>query len=101
MLERDFGIEDAEVIDGVDCHTTARAGMAVLEQVLFVADKVEPHKLAREPLMAGVREAATSDLDAGVLRYLDWSIEQAGRRAWTLHPRTLEARSWLVTKQLG
>ena len=52
MLVEDYGIEDAAMVAGVDCHTTARAGMAALEQVLFVADKVEPHKLAREPRMA-------------------------------------------------
>jgi predicted HD superfamily hydrolase involved in NAD metabolism len=98
ILVRDFGIDDTDVVEGVDCHTTARAGMAPLEQVLFVADKVEPHKLAREPLMAEVREAASSDLDAGVLRYLNWSIEQALRKGWLLHPKTLEARNWLLSK---
>jgi predicted HD superfamily hydrolase involved in NAD metabolism len=99
MLRRDFGVDDAEVIDGIDCHTTARADMAALEKVLFVADKVEPHKRYREPLMRTVREVASADLDAGVLRYLDWSIEQALRKGWLLHPRTLEARNWLLTNR--
>jgi predicted HD superfamily hydrolase involved in NAD metabolism len=99
MLSRDFGVEDAEVLAGVDCHTTARAGMAALEKVLFVADKVEPHKREREPVMVKVRDAASSDLDAGVLRYLDWSIEQALHKGWLLHPRTLEARNWLLSNK--
>jgi predicted HD superfamily hydrolase involved in NAD metabolism len=96
MLADDYGIEDAAIVNGVDCHTTARAGMAPLEQVLFVADKVEPHKLAREPRMAVVRSTAERDLAAGVLEYLNWSIEAAVRKGWLLHPRTLEARNELL-----
>lgn len=96
MLVEDYGVEDAAIVDGVDCHTTARAGMAPLEQVLFVADKVEPHKLAREPRMALVRSRAESDLNAGVLEYLNWSIEKAVRKGWLLHPRMLEARNSLL-----
>ena len=100
MLVEDYGIDDAGVIDGIDCHTTARAGMAPLEQVLFVADKVEPHKLQREPLMAVVRSKAESDLNAGVLGYLNWSIEKAVRKGWVLHPRTLEARNDLLSRSV-
>jgi len=99
MLSRDYGVDDPDLLAGVDCHTTARAGMAPLEQVLFVADKVEPHKRDREPLMHKVRDIASSDLDAGVLRYLDWSIEQALRKGWLLHPRTLEARNALLSNK--
>jgi predicted HD superfamily hydrolase involved in NAD metabolism len=98
MLSRDFGVEDTDVIEGIDCHTTARAGMAALEQVLFVADKVEPHKRNRVPHMVEVRDTASSDLNAGVLKYLDWNIEQALRKGWLLHPRTLEARNELLTR---
>ena len=96
MLVEDYGIEDAALVAGVDCHTTARAGMGALEQVLFVADKVEPHKLAREARMAVVREKAERDLGAGVLEYLNWSIESAVSKGWLLHPRTFECRNELI-----
>ena len=96
MLVEEYGIEDAGIVAGVDCHTTARAGMAPLEQVLFVADKIEPHKLEREPRMAAVRAKAEWNLSAGVLEYLNWSIESAVHQGWLLHPRTLEARNELL-----
>ena len=96
MLVLDYGIEDDDIVAGVDCHTTGRAGMALLEQVLFVADKVEPHKLAREPRLAMVKSRADDDLNAGVLEYLNLSIETALRKGWLLHPRMLEARNQLL-----
>jgi predicted HD superfamily hydrolase involved in NAD metabolism len=80
MLARDYGLVDAEVLAGIDCHTTARAGMTALEKVLFVADKVEPGKLAHEPALGEVKELSAESLDAAVLKY----------------PRSLEARNELL-----
>ncbi len=97
MLLRDYALDDPELLAAVDCHTTARAGMAALEKVLFIADKVEPHKLERWPACEEVRDLAQTDLDAALLRYLDLNIEQALQKRWLLHPRTLEARNALLT----
>jgi predicted HD superfamily hydrolase involved in NAD metabolism len=96
ILVRDYGFEDAEVLAGIDCHTTARAGMAALEQVLFVADKIEPHKLAREAELGEVKELAEGDLRAGVLKYLDLNLAKSIARGWQVHPRSLEARNELL-----
>ena len=96
MLSRDYGFDDAEVLAGIDCHTTARAGMTPLEQVLFVADKVEPHKLAREAELAEVKALAAEDLRVAVLRYLDINLAKSIRRGWQVHPRSLEARNELL-----
>lgn len=37
-LNRVFGIEDEEIADAVRYHTTARAGMSLLEKILYLAD---------------------------------------------------------------
>jgi predicted HD superfamily hydrolase involved in NAD metabolism len=96
MLIRDYAADDAELLAGIDCHTTARAGMATLEKVLFVADKIEPHKLAREAGLAEVKSLAETDLDAAVLRYLDYNLERSIRRRWQVHRRSNEARNELL-----
>jgi predicted HD superfamily hydrolase involved in NAD metabolism len=101
LLARDYGLEDAELLAGIDCHTTARAGMGRLEQVLFVADKVEPRKLAREAALAKVKALAREDLDAAVLRYLDFNLKEAIRRGWQVHPRSNEARNELIARLGG
>ena len=62
-----FGITDADVLDAVTWHTTGRAGLTLLGQVLFVADYTEPGRtgvhfdrvravLRRFGLMAAVAE---------------------------------------------
>jgi predicted HD superfamily hydrolase involved in NAD metabolism len=98
MLLQDYGVEDADLVLGVDCHTTGRTGMTALENVLFVADKVEPHKLTRDVALSEVKEMAEHDLDAGVLRYLDHYLDEAVRRGWQVHPRSIEARMELIAR---
>jgi predicted HD superfamily hydrolase involved in NAD metabolism len=101
ILTTDYALDDAEILAGIDCHTTARAGMTVLEQVLFVADKVEPHKRKRDDALINVRETARESLDAAVLQYLDHNLKEAIRRRWQVHPRSLEARNELVSRLGG
>src|SRR5262245_20380032 len=42
ILAAEFNVSDPAILLGVASHTTARAGMDRLEQVLFLADKIEP-----------------------------------------------------------
>ena len=95
ILGRDYALADGDILAGIDCHTTARADMALLEKVLFVADKVEPEKLERNPAWREVHDLAQSSLDRALLRFLDLHFEQAIERGWLLHPRSLEARNQL------
>lgn len=100
-----YGLHDPDVLAAIDCHTTARVGMSALEKVLFIADKVEPEKIARNPSWREVRELAEAEpaapagrgLDRALLRWLDLHLEEAVRRAWPLHPRSVAARNELLT----
>lgn len=98
ILSVDFGLHDTDVLAGVDCHSTARADMAPLEKVLFLADKIEPHKLERSPDWRAVYDLAENDLDAGLLRFLDLQLEQSVERSWLVHRRSLEARNQLLNR---
>jgi predicted HD superfamily hydrolase involved in NAD metabolism len=96
MLTRDFDLDDAEIIAGVDCHTTARPGMTMIEKMLFIADKIEPNKLKRGGALQEVYDLRETDIDAAVLRFLDMRIEQALAGGGQIHPRVIEARNELV-----
>jgi predicted HD superfamily hydrolase involved in NAD metabolism len=100
ILGRDLCLSDEEVLAAVAWHTTARAGMSTLEMALFVADKTEPQKLAKDPALMQIKTLGDADLSAAVLRYLDFYIEEALRKQQLLHPRTLEARNQLLNSGL-
>jgi predicted HD superfamily hydrolase involved in NAD metabolism len=99
ILNRDFGINDSDVLAATRYHTTARAAMSTLEKVLFVADKIEPDKVRAEPALAKVRQLAERDLDAAVLECLNQRVLEASRRGWPLHPNTVAARNELLMAQ--
>ena len=41
ILEHRFGVDDEDILDSVRFHTTARRGMSLLEELIFVADVVD------------------------------------------------------------
>ncbi len=62
IAEEKYGITDGEILDAIRYHTTGRPGMTVLEQIIFIADYIEPrrNKSARLP---EIRRVAFRDLD--------------------------------------
>ena len=81
ILALDYGIDDAEVLDGIDCHTTARAGMTALEKCSCRRQDRRQQDLPLARVGRSARPRASS-LDQAVLRYLDFNLEEAVRRRW-------------------
>jgi predicted HD superfamily hydrolase involved in NAD metabolism len=96
ILRREYGIDDREVLAAARFHSTGRAGMSLLEKVIFVADKIEPGKVRAKPALARVRELADRDLDAAILEYLDQMLVVAREEGWPLHPQAVAARNELL-----
>lgn len=42
IANREFGVESQDVLNAIRYHTTGRAGMSVLEKIIYVADMIEP-----------------------------------------------------------
>lgn len=82
------------VLDAIRWHTTGRAGMSVLERVIWLADYIEPHR--DFPGVAEVRAAAQTDLDRALLMALDQTIRYVLVRGRRLHLYTVHARNWLL-----
>jgi predicted HD superfamily hydrolase involved in NAD metabolism len=101
ILRQEHGIDDPEVLAAARFHSTGRAGMSLLEKVIFVADKIEPGKVRAKPALARVRELADRDLDAAILEYLDQMLMVASEENWTLHPQAVAARNERLLARRG
>jgi HD superfamily phosphohydrolase YqeK len=75
--------------------------MSRLQKLLFVADKIEPHKMGGRPPVIRVGDLAESDLDAAMLAYLEYHIMIAMESGWPLHPNTIAARNELIAVKRG
>ncbi|MBI2303631.1 MAG: bis(5'-nucleosyl)-tetraphosphatase (symmetrical) YqeK [Chloroflexi bacterium] len=100
ILKRDFSVTDAPLLEAVAWHTTGRGGMDLLGKVLFLADKIEPHKLASHPPLKEVERLAQEDLDRAILEFYRWQVSRFLERNAFLHPALVEARNYLL-KDLG
>ena len=96
ILREQHKVLDADVLGAVAAHTTARPGMTKLQKLIFVADKIEPHKMGGRPPVMRVGDLAEEDLDAALLAYLEYHIVYAMERRWPLHPNTIAARNELI-----
>ena len=87
-----FGVDD-EIYGAIFYHTTGRAGMTLLEKVIYLADYIEPTR--DFPGVDELRKACYEDLDRGLLLGLEMSIEEMRSMGNPVHPATVEARDFL------
>lgn len=95
MLPELFGIEDRDILNAVSYHTTGRAGMSVLEKVVFLADAIEPNR--DYPGVEELRRVTEDSLDLGCYRSLTGTIrhlEEQGMGPADIDPDTLKAADY-------
>lgn len=92
MAKYVFG-QSQQIYDAIYYHTTARAGMSLLEKILYVADYMEPNRAFDG--VEELRRLAYTDLDAALLLGCEMSIQEMEERGSPVHENTLQARQWL------
>lgn len=87
-MKNQMGITDEDMLNAVAYHTTGRAGMSVLEKVIFLADAIEP---ARDyPSVDYLRELADEDLDEACLAVLERSEDYLRLKGRKMDPDSIE-----------
>ena len=72
-MEKELGIFDGDLLNAVSYHTTGRAGMSKLEQIIFLADAIEPNR--DYPGVDEIRAMAEINLDKACLMSLSRSVD--------------------------
>lgn len=71
-VHREFGIDDADVINAIGCHVFGRMNMTKLDKILYVADKAEFTRTYEG--VDKLRDMAKKDLNGAVLMTMNNSI---------------------------
>lgn len=83
-----FGMSE-EVVSAIRWHTTGRAGMTLLEKIIYLADYIEP---TRDFLgVDALRGVSERSLDEGVALGLAMTVEEMETWGNPIHAKTLEA----------
>jgi predicted HD superfamily hydrolase involved in NAD metabolism len=91
-----YGVEDKEILDAIYWHTTGRAGMTMLEKIIFVADYIESGRN-----FEGVEEArkqAYKDIERCIVICCDLTIRYILQKGKLLHPYIIETRNEAITQ---
>ncbi|MDO4481289.1 MAG: bis(5'-nucleosyl)-tetraphosphatase (symmetrical) YqeK [Bacillota bacterium] len=72
VLEYEYGVNDREILDAIECHTVGKPGMKMLEKILYVSDAIEPGR--DYPGVDEIRKLAFEDINKACIRVLDQSI---------------------------
>lgn len=94
LLQDEGLVADPDILNAIRWHTTGRAGMSLLERVIWVADYVEPGRTF--PGASAVRKLAQQDLNHAMLQGLDQTLRYVLDKRWLVHSSSVQAYNWLL-----
>lgn len=97
-LRREDGLADPEVYEAIYWHSTARRDLGPVGKVVFLADKLDPHKSDRYSYGKELASLARRDLDSALRMFLDWELKALLEAGRPIHPAAIEARNQLLLR---
>lgn len=96
MAKDIFGITDSDILEAIGCHTTLRAKSTLLDQVLFVADKIVWDQSGEPPYKQELDKKLNLSLKHGAFSYIHFLWERK-EDLKVVHPWLKEAYEELKT----
>ncbi|MDD3852479.1 MAG: bis(5'-nucleosyl)-tetraphosphatase (symmetrical) YqeK [Syntrophomonadaceae bacterium] len=91
LLQQELEIEDQEILKAVAVHTTGDLNMSKLEEIIYLADMVEPGR--DYPGQDRLKCLAYRDLKQAMLFGLETTLRYCLDEGRLIHPRTVEVRN--------
>ncbi len=94
-----LGIEDTDVINAIRYHTTGRAGMSLLEKIIYTADYI-----SKERSYDGadiMREKSRRSLEEAMLFSCVFTLQNLSAKAAAIHPDQLFCYNDIVLNMKG
>ena len=92
-----LGIDDEDIFNAIRYHTTARAGMSMLEKVVFLADFTSAER--DYPDIDVIREHAEHSLEEGMLYGIRFTLTRLVGRADLVSPDALAAYNEILLEE--
>lgn len=86
------GVEDEEILSAIACHTTGRAGMSLLDKIIYLADVASEERAY--PEAQELRREAMTDLDKALVAGLGMSIAWLKKDGRPVDDATLDAYAY-------
>jgi len=98
LLRMEEELAEHSLCEAVRWHSTAHASLDDLGKLVFLADKLDPHKAAVYSYQAKLHDMALESLDLALLEFLSREMAVRLEKRETVHPASLDARNSLILK---
>lgn len=95
-----YGIEDEEICSAIYYHTTGKPDMTRLEQIIFIADYIEPYRNKASDLKV-IRELAFQDIDRATQIVLEDTINYLNSQNRAIDGITIDTYKYYDVKVKG
>ena len=99
VIAQSWGISDREVLSAIRNHTLGYPGASLIEQIIYVADKIEPNR--NYSGVEDLRNLAFLDFQSCLLQAASQSIAYVLEKKQVVHPLTVNFWNWLVDRPRG
>lgn len=88
FVKNELDIYDEDILMAIRYHTTGRAGMGILEKIIYIADFISDDR--NYPGVDEMRDAAKLSLDKAVLISLEFCIPDWVKKSKLIHTDSVE-----------
>lgn len=89
-----LGIDDEEILDAIRYHTTGKANMTLMQEIIYLADFISADRDYKD--IENIRAEAEKGKEYGMLYATKYTIKSVVKKGRVLHPDTVDAYNWLL-----
>lgn len=98
-VKENLNIDDEDILNAIRYHTTGRAGMSLLEKIIFVADFTSEERTYKGA--STMRKKARKSLDEAMLYGFKFTFSDLAKRKLAIHPDELACYNEIVLSKLA
>ncbi|RNF40995.1 bis(5'-nucleosyl)-tetraphosphatase (symmetrical) YqeK [Planococcus salinus] len=97
VAQKEFGVQDEDILNAIRYHTTGRAGMSDLEKIIYIADLVETNRKFKG--VDELRQLKEQGLDVMMEACVKHSIEFLASKNQPVYPDSLKCHEYFVRQK--
>ena len=75
IAQEDYGINDSDILDAIECHTTLKKNASMYDKIIFIADKISWDQKGVPPYYDILKDKVVESLDEACYFYINYQFE--------------------------
>ena len=75
IAQEDYDINDSDILDAIECHTTLKKNASMYDKIIFIADKISWDQKEVPPYYDILKDKVVESLDEACYFYINYQFE--------------------------